>query len=86
MLRGLDAELAKADVLTRIEDLAFILCWADEQGNEIYMKPWPLHGPLGCSLSGRVAEVALPRLGLNFKAHRSRHLCNYRIPSHNPGR
>ncbi|CAE7561345.1 CML12 [Symbiodinium natans] len=38
-----------ADVLTRIEDLAFILCWADEQG--------------------RVAEVALPRLGLNFKVN-----------------
>ena len=25
--------LGQADVLTRIEDLAFILCWADEQGS-----------------------------------------------------
>ncbi|CAE7814442.1 CML12 [Symbiodinium sp. CCMP2456] len=51
MLSQSDSPLRRlADVLTRIEDLAFILCWADEQG--------------------RVAEVALPRLGLNFKANR----------------
>eukprot|EP00439_Symbiodinium_sp_Y106_P025929 s1345_g3.t1 len=51
MLSQSDSPLRRlADVLTRIEDLAFILCWADEQG--------------------RVAEVALPRLGLNFKVNR----------------
>jgi len=72
--------LGQADVLTRIEDLAFILCWADEQGSVAISVSMRWHRGPRVDLLGRVAEVALPRLGLNFKARRrpgsTVHRCN----------
>ena len=71
----------KAEILIRVEDLAFILCWADEAGwvvGCVVPTPFSLSFfPFVCDIeqacltqigTGHIVEIELPRLGLRFKA------------------
>ena len=51
-------------MLIRVEDLAFILCWADEAGGAI---GFDLKKAAVTAVPGNISEIELPRLGLRFK-------------------
>lgn len=63
----MQSAVPEAEILIRMEDLAFVLCWADETG--WFASCSSLHVFLAATCSvGNIADIELPRLGLRFKA------------------